>query len=232
MSAVARYIGLDEVLEVYETESEQAYFSVWDKGARICQYNGEEKTEGIQILTREIERNIKMKYNNILLLLLHTEQEASYKKNSPAVYSCMFKSFQPEVDTQNQQRGNFFQSEIYQRLIAAEAENKILQQRLLQQDESEDEDEDEGEEQNSAEGIISGVNQLLAHPVVSNLVAAFLGNGIANKPTASQSLAGVDDDAEVLNCFRILKTKGVTIDHLKALAKWDKKQIEQILQFL
>ena len=98
MALVARYIGLNEILECYHEKSDTPYFSLWDKTKQICQYNGEDKEEGEAILREEIERNIRRKYSNVLMLCLHPEPAERYKPASEVIYNAAVRSFEPAAN--------------------------------------------------------------------------------------------------------------------------------------
>lgn len=229
MALIARYVGVDEVLECYNSKSDTPYFSVWDKSKMICQYNGEEKEEGEELLREEIERNVRNKYSNTLMLCLHPEHEERYTIKSPVVYNAAFKSYHSAEVMQGHNNPNAV-------LFSMQQQLNLMQSQIAAIAEAKQEEEEEEEPEESAtERVISGVSTILNHPLVSNFLANILTTNHRSPSSPAQhaqALAGVEDDAEVLQCFAILKTKGLTIDHLKKLCQFSNEDIKALLKFL
>lgn len=235
MALVARYIGLDEILECYNEKSETAYFSLWDKTKQICQYNGDDKDEGEQILREEIERNIRRRYSNILMLCLHPEPLDRYKPNSEVIYNAAVRSFEPQQNEYSNQLGAIYPAQIQQQLNAMQSEIASLREQLN------DDDDDDDEKPVPVSGVdktIEGINTLLAHPAVANLLTVIF-SAKQSQPTTTgpapqnvRAVAGVDNDAEILHLFKVLEYKGVTVDHVRKLAAMEPQQIQTLLKFL
>lgn len=228
MALTARYIGIKEVIECYTDQAEKsgsACFSMWDRTKMICQYNGDDVDEGIKILEDEIGRNIKRGYNNPLSLYIHPASEKLFTLKSPVYYNCIFKSYEESAP------GSFpvqygqpiASSHIDARISAMESRIAALMDPGIDDDDDDDDDDGDG-----LGKTIDGINTILAHPVVSALISKMI------SPTQPvQSLAGgVDSDQQILQLFKILQSKGVTINHIKKLAAMDAAQIQSLIKFL
>lgn len=236
MALVARYIGVKDILDCYFDKSDTAYFSLWDKSKQICQYNGENKEEGADILREEIERNIKRKYSNILMLCLHPNFEERYKPTSEVEYNAAVKSF--ETDSQDygaNSFGNIYP--LHQKIAALESEVASLRDQLNDDDESDEEIKVSG-----LDKTISGISQLLAHPAIANLLTVIFTPKNTTSPATTaggpapqtvRAVAGFEnDEAELMHYLAILEQKGLTLDHIKKLSELPTEKIKMLLTFL
>lgn len=221
MSLVPRYIGIEDTLEAYESKAVTPYWSLWDKTAIIDQYRGDDMQEGADRLTKEIERSIKLNYDNPLTLRLHPTKEKNYTIKSEANAVILFLC----SDKPAHHVGNVGVDSNYYLMLnqinALKSEVEALKVKKI-----EDEiDEDDEYEDDGATNLISGVNQLLEHPVIMGLMNKWL-NG--TQPVTH--LAGVNRSLE--ECLETLFSKGVTVEHLQKLADMDRAKLSMLIQML
>jgi hypothetical protein len=221
MSLTPQLQGIDELMEYFDKRAKYPYYCVFDKTQPISMYNGEDIEVAKEILKDDLERLKKRGYQNILVLSLFPEKQKAYKPSDAKYNSIAFTVDQilNQVPTGSNDYGQFM---ILQELRTMKSELEALKVAKLQE-----ESEEEEEEENENMGLISGVNQLLEHPVISGLISKWL-NG--SQPV--RNLAGVNDEEELQNCINILFSKGVTVGHLKKLADMPEPKIKMLLQML
>jgi hypothetical protein len=220
MSLVPRYIGIDDTLEAYESKAVAPYWSLWDKTAIIDQYRGDDMNEGAERLTKEIERSIKLNYENPLTLRLHPTKEKNYTIKSEANAVILFLC----SDRPAHHVGNVGVDSNYYLMLnqinSLKSEVEALKIKKIEEENDEDEYEDDG-----ASNLIGGMNQLLQHPIVIGLIDKWL----TGKAPVTH-LAGVNRSLE--ECLETLFSKGVTVEHLQKLADMDKAKINMLIQML
>jgi hypothetical protein len=220
MSLVPRYIGIDDTLEAYESKAVAPYWSLWDKTAIIDQYRGDDMNEGAERLTKEIERSIKLNYENPLTLRLHPTKEKNYTIKSEANAVILFLC----SDRPAHHVGNVGVDSNYYLMLnqinSLKSEVEALKIKKIEEENDEDEYEDDG-----ASNLIGGMNQLLQHPIVIGMIDKWL----TGKAPVTH-LAGVNRSLE--ECLETLFSKGVTVEHLQKLADMDKAKINMLIQML
>lgn len=220
MALIPRYIGRDEVIEAFEKKAKQPYFSMWDKSAPICQYNGDDFNEAIEMIEDEIKLNNKRGYTNPLTIKLHSESEKIYTTKSPCYCSFAFIcQDQPIITTPTVQPADingYYQSQIN----SLRAEIDALKMKEIEPDDEEEEDEEEDDDQ------LGSIGKILDHPLVSGLI-----NKIIANPQRVSNLAGIDN-GEAEHYLNVLYSKGLTLDHLRKLAEMPESKITMLLNML
>lgn len=222
MSLTPQLQGIDEILEHFDKRAKYPYYCVFDKTQPISMYNGEDIEEAKEILKDDLERLKKRGYQNTLVLSLFPDKQKAYKPSDAKYQSIAFtvdEVLTPVINGNN----DYAQMMILNELRTMKSELEALKVAKLQEESEEEEEEEESENM----GLISGVNQLLEHPVISGLISKWL-NG--SQPV--RNLAGVNDEQELQNCINVLFSKGVTIGHLKKLADMPEPKIKMLLQML
>lgn len=219
-----RYIGVDEVIEGYRKKSTKdcPFFSMWDKGAPICMYNGDDIEEGCDIIRDEIERNIKRGYNNECVLLIHTKKEKTYTKKSETIASIYFISFQKE---EKLEKTNDFNSYLISKISA-------LEEKLKDKDDEEEEEEDENIGQ-VADDWLTKIDKLLEKPVIAALIQNLLPkkNNIALAGIGEPITNEVEQE-KLAVAITTLLNKGVKVDHFVKLSQMSETKLKSLLLML
>jgi len=221
MSYQARYIGLDEVLEAFQKKAKTPYFSLWIKGQSIVQYrDGDTMEDSIEKITEEIETGIKRQITHEHELFLHTKKEKDYTRKSESYAVIGFRCFElPGVavaGTDPHQAYNMYAMNA--ELNRLKSELSALQAAKQQEEEEDDDD----QEPNS---LMSGVNQILEHPLIVGMLNKWLQQPVKN-------LAGVNTDQTLQDTINILFSKGVQLEHLQKLAAMPADKIQMLLTML
>lgn len=218
---LARYKGLNEVLNAYENKAKAPYFSLWCKNMAIAQYTGDDIDEAKEIITHEIEQNVKSNFNEVCTLKLHTDKEKKYTTKSDCYANiCFLSTDKTTPDYSNNNNMMFF----YQNELNT-LKSEIEALKMIKKQEESEELEDDEEEEDENVGMIGQVNQLLTHPIISGLIDKWV-NG--SQPV--KNLAGVTNDVE--DCINVLFSKGVTLKHLQKLADMPESKIKMLLTML
>lgn len=249
MALTARFIGLDDVVEQYE-KTAVPFFSMWCKSMMICQYNGSSIEEGIELITEEIERNIKRQFPNECFLKIHPAHEKLYTLKSPVVYNVVFKSY--EDTGLSLMSGNGNNAALINALNGMSSRMAAIEESLNGND---DDDDDEQQPANDGiNGIIGQVNQLLEHPLISKIVDRFFSTpapapgipkkqraafaGVTEKHGAKKAVVDYDkmpvekQQALLTQCIEQLLQKGVTLANFVEMAKMPEEKIKMLLTLL
>jgi hypothetical protein len=221
MSLIPRYIGINETLEAFNKKARTPFFSLWDKTQCITQYNGDDIGESESELREEIETSIKRNYDHPLTLRLHPTKEKNYTLKSETNAVIVFLCQDKPAFVGNTGGNDYNNYVLLNQINALKSEIEALKVQKLAEDDEDEEDDDDG-----ASTLISGVNQLLDHPVVMGLI-----NKWVNGTQPVTHLAGVDNKS-IEECINILFSKGVTVEHLQKLADMDKAKIKMLLTML
>ena len=232
MSVVARYIGLEEVLAEY-TKQDKPNFSMWCKSMPICQYNGDDIDEGIEIITEEINRNVKRQMGHECTLRIHAKREDNYTLKSEPWKIVMFKSYDSTdfSDAANPAVANY---KLLEGINRIESRLSALEGDPDDPDDDDDWEEDEQEQEDKISGYITRAEKLLDHPVIGKLIDRLFKTSAEDPNTTKviTSLAGAteDDQMEILNkSLETLFKKGLTLDHLVKLAAMPAAKIKSLL---
>lgn len=239
MAIVARFIGAEEVLTAFEAKG-KPYFSMWCKSSIICQYNGEDMQEALQMIREEIERNVKREMSHECYLKIHPESEKNYTLKSPVFYNIVFKSFDaPDFAMVN--NPGALNYALLQKITAIESRLNAREELAggIDDDDDEDFDDDEEEENDDSEkdkiaGIVSGIQTIIEHPVISGLINRFFPPA-DGAPEVKPSLGKIDekDQEKVLSeCLQKLFAKGLTLEHLVKISELPKEKIKMLLTLL
>jgi hypothetical protein len=215
--AIARLIGIDKILESFEIEAETPYWSIWDKGKKMSQYNGnrgDDMDASIEKLTNVL--NTCSDYTRPLVLVLHTKKENAYTNKSEYTSSlyCLPKEKQSIPATPGTDLNNYV---LMRELESLKTEISALKSVQLQEDNDDDDDDDDG---------IGGFQKILDHPIIIGLANRFMGGG----NTHATHLAGVNKNIdEILN---VLFAKGVTVEHLQILSEMPESKLKMLISML
>lgn len=226
MSLVARYIGADEVIEAYKSKG-KPNFSMWCKSAIVCQYNGDDMDEGAEMIREEIERNVKRQFSHECFLKIHPDNEKNYTLKSPVYYNIVFKSYD-SPDFAAASNPAVFNYAMMEKL------NEITS-RLNAIEEEEEEEPEQEEQQTAISGMLAGINQLIAHPIIEKLIYKFLDSPTMPGDKKLHSLAGIPPEKQqqiLSKAIETLLNKGVTLEHFVKLSEMPEKQIQSLLNLL
>ena len=194
---------------------------MWLKGQPICQYrDGDTMEDSIEKIKEEIELGVKRQITHEHELYLHNKKEKDYTRKSESYAVIGFRCFEipaasvSGVDPHQAYNMYAMNSE----LNRLKSELSALQAAKQQ----EEDDEDDEPEQNS---LMSGVNQVLEHPLVVGMINKWLQQPVKN-------LAGVNPDQNLQDTINILFSKGVQLEHLQKLAAMPQEQIKMLLNML
>ncbi len=231
--ATARFIGADEVVKKYR-ETGSPFFSMWCKTQMICQFNEDDLDKGEEIIREEIDRNIKRGFGAECYLKIHSEHEKIYTIKSATLYNLVFKSFDDSATTMMLSGGNGINFQLLQTLNVINSRLTAIEKMNDTDPGGEDDEDDEDDEDEQVNGILSGVDKVLAHPVIGRLIDKFL-----FPENKAPSIAGVpqDESLEVQqkrlnNAISTLFQKGVTIEHFEKLANMPAVKIKSLLTML
>jgi hypothetical protein len=221
MSYQARYIGLDEVLEAFQKKAKTPYFSLWLKGQPLAQYrDGDTMEDSIEKIKEEIELGVKRQITHEHELYLHNKKEKDYTRKSESYAVIGFRCFElpgaAVAGADPHQAYNMYA--MNSELNRLKSELSALQAAKQQ----EEEDDDEDQEPNS---LMSGVNQILEHPLIVGMLNKWLQQPVKN-------LAGVNPDQNLQDTINILFSKGVQLEHLQKLAAMPADKIQMLLTML
>ena len=233
---VARFIGADEVIAQYR-KIEKPCFSMWCKSAVVCQYNGNDLDEGAELIKEEIERNVKRGFGHECFLKIHPDSQKNYTQKSDVYYNIVFKSM---PDVLPMVGGDAFQYAVMQQLNSINSRMNAYEEMTDGDDDDDDDDgDDDDDQQGQADGVngmLAGIDRLLAHPIVSRLIEKIMEGGAQPAKKQLAALAGTDDveqqQQQLTKAIEVLLNKGVTVEHFVKLAKMPKEKIVSLLNFL
>lgn len=122
-------------------------------------------------------------------------------------------------------------SEMREDIKANRAEMAEIKKLQIELDEADDDDELRDQSQ-------SGLLGMLGNPAVQNILLTLFTNLGANMATNTMNakqprgMAGVNDDAELMQYIEQLMAKGVTVEHLKKLSEMPSLKIKSLLAML
>lgn len=221
MSLTVQLRGVDEVLEFFEKRAKVPYFCIWDKTQPVSFYNGDDIEEAKEVLKDDLERFKKRNYSNPLVLSLYPDKSKAYKSTEPKYCSVSFvvdELILPSINSNDNNINVLLLSE----LRTMKSEIEALKVAKLQEETEQEEEEEEPE----GMALISGVNQLLDHPVISGLIGKWL-NGSA----PVRNLAGIEED-KLNEYLKVLFSKGVTVAHIKKLSEMPEARLQMLISML
>lgn len=245
MAAKPLYFGIEQVLQAYDN-SASMYWSLFDKTAKLTQYNGEgadaDKAEGRERLEQLLKSFKNNGFDHDLNLHLHSKFEDAYEWKSKVTDQFIFNLFNPSerapevvqgankfgTETGYEKMNNFLISEnqvLREKVSQLEAQNILLQSQLQEYEEEEE------EESISGTGA-DQVTEILSNPVIAGLIDRIFPPAPAVAGKVSH-LAGVEPDkAKIDQLIQVLISKGVTVAHLEKLAAMPAAKIQNLLQWL
>jgi len=220
--AIARFIGIDKIIEGFEIESETPYWSIWDKTQKMSQYNGskgddmESSLEKLQHALNTCQDN----YTRPIVIKLHPNKEKSYTQKSDYSSSlyCLVKEKPSYLPTTPGGTDSSYNNYVLMKeMEALKTEINALKTLQLQEDQEEDDEEQDD--------IMSGFNKLLDHPIIIGLANKFMGGS-----SHATHLSGVNKNIdEILN---VLFAKGVTVEHLQILSEMPEPKLKMLISML
>lgn len=246
MAAKPLYYGIEQVLQAYE-DSASMYWSLYDKTAKLTQYNGEgstaDKAEGRNRLETLLKNFRNNGFDHDLNLHFHNKCEDAYEWKSKVTDQFIFNLFDPKEqretmpatkgysDSGNEKMMNFLISEnqtLREKISQLEAQNILLQQQV-EEYEAEAEEEEEAINGTGADQV----TEILNNPVVVGLIDRIFPRQPAGNPVSHLSGTVTEADKKRLDqLLQILISKGVTIAHLEKLAAMPAGKIQNLLQWL
>lgn len=221
MSLTVQLRGIDEVLEWFERRAKQPYYCVWDKTQPVSMYNGDDLEEAKEILKDDLERFKKRNYFNPLILSLYPDKSKAYKTTDLKYCSVSFVVEEQLILPSINQNSDGVSLLLLQELKTIKSEVEALKVAKLQ------EEEEEGDEEEEENNLISGVNQLLDHPIISGLISKWV-----NGSTPVRNLAGVNEEENLNDYLQTLFSKGVTVAHIKKLSEMPEAKLKMLIQML
>ena len=221
MSYQAKYIGLDEVLDVFRKRAKTPYFSMWIKGQPVIQYTGDDIDEAIDIITDEIELNIKRDITHEHELFLHSKKEKQYSRKSDSYSVIGFRSFEINKIGSPADHGAYNTYAMQNELNIIKSQLAALQATAAANPDDDEDDEDD-------DSMLGSFNKIVEHPLVVGLINKWM-TGTA----PVQALAGVTPTNESLQeTINLLFSKGVQLHHLQKLAAMDETKIQMLINML
>lgn len=218
---IPRYIGIDETLSAFEKKAKTPYWSLWDKTTKINEYTGESMDESADELKDEIEISIKRNYDHPLTLKLHPNKEKSYTYKSETGSNLLFLCTDKPTYAPGAPATDYNSFLMLNEIRTLKSEIEALKNARI----NEEEENEEEEEENEGTRLISGINQMLDHPIISGLIGKWL-----NGTQPVRNLAGVDKTLE--ETINVLFSKGVTHEHLQKLAEMPEPKIKMLISML
>jgi hypothetical protein len=217
----ADFVGIENILDWYETNANNPYFSVWQGKLMKFGYNDEDKDKGKLLLADNLQAYQQGGHNEVLTLKLHPKKEKNgyITDKTPICASANFRvnelqsmgNIYPYISQQQQQPNDL----ILQKLNAIETRLNSI----------EEEDEEEIEEE-KPQGINGVINNLFANEQIQMAMVGIISNFAQKLLTPKQpvqntvtALAGINsNDDEKIN---------IAIDTLK---KYDESLGDDLLR--
>lgn len=197
----ADFVGIDNILNWYETNAEQPYYSVWQGKLLKFGYNEDDKDKGSVLLQDNLMAYQQGGHNEVLILKLHPKKEKGgfITDKTPISASANFRvnELQPYVGlTPYFPQNNSGNDAIMQKLNGIESRLTAI--------EEEPEDYEENEQQQPQK--ISGLdilNNLLQQPHIQekliNFGVSLLNKIVPPKQPPAMAINGINDIGEDIN---------------------------------
>lgn len=204
----ADFVGIDNILNWYETNAEQPYYSVWQGKLLKFGYNEDDKDKGSVLLQDNLMAYQQGGHNEVLILKLHPKKEKGgfITDKTPISASANFRvnELQPYVGlTPYFPQNNSGNDAIMQKLNGIESRLTAI--------EEDPEDEEEYEPQAQKISGLDILNNLLQQPHIQEKLINFgvsLLNRIAPAKQPTMAINGINDigeDERLRTAIEVLK---------------------------
>ena len=220
-------VGAQALMDWFEQNAEQPYYSVWRGRNLAFSWNNEDAEAGREKLLNDITFAADNGVSEVLTIKLHPKKEkGGFITSSSPVYASI--DFRP---------AELAAPAIYGLQPAPQANNYAMQQLLekLSAIESRLNAQDAiGELEEEAPEPESPLMAMFNNPEVQQtLVTGLVGlvSGLF-APKAVAGIAGVPEEGEVMQIVNSLMAKGVTVDHLRKLNDMGEMKLKSLLLML
>ena len=221
----AQITGTQGIMEWFDNTATTPYYSVWCGNQLLESWNDEDFDAGRNKLEMNLSAFEQNNVGDLLTIKLHPHMEKGFITSKTPIYSS--RNIRPcELEKAIYNTSSVGGNTGYESSIHKLIENQNLILRKLNSEEFNDEDEHEVE---------STLGSFIKNPAIQGMMIAgiskFLGlNEVGNAQTGIAGINDANDDA--VSILQSLMSKGVTIEHLKALDSMSQTKLSSLLLML
>jgi len=236
----ADFVGIENILNWYDTNAEQPYYSVWQGKLLKFGYNEDDKDKGSVLLQDNLQAYQQGGHNEVLILKLHPKKEKGgfITDKTPISASANFRvnELQPYVGlTPFFPQNNSSNDAILQKLNGIESRLTAIEEEPM--------DEEENEQQPQKISGLDILNNLLQQPHIQekliNFGVSLLNRIVPPKQPTAMAINGINDigeDERLRTAIEVLKqVRPQIVEDLVGLAhiaKTDPNKLGFILSML